>query len=397
MNLKNKFFNTSLLFIFIAIIIALAVRIPFLPENIGFNNDAALYTWNIEKSFFSGKYNVQVPGYVSYIYLGRIINIFFNDPVHTQHFINILLVFLITIFFYKLLNLLKFNDYDAFFYSIIFSFINIMFIGSLTGGNRLFLVLCSIILIYISIKIIIDNKKEQILLFSFLLAFFMGFRQDLSFYFIPLYIYLFIKIKDLKLIIFSIIIFSFVCLLWFVPLIIEYRGLFRFIKKILKQDAVYNTSIFLSKSKFNAFLNIARVFIYLLNAFLFIYPFIIYTLIKKKYKISKELFIILILSLIPAFIFQLLVHNGNFVHIAAIMVPLFILLVINFNFDNIKKIIFGLFIILLLLFQFFGIKMLKNDKLYKNVINVLWLQYSYDGIKSGETYRLNDLKEELEE
>ncbi len=394
MDFKYKLLKINIIFIFIAVLIALAIRIPFLPKNINFNNDAELYSENIEKIFFNGKYDVQVPGYISYIYLGRIINYFVKDPVYTQHIINILLVFLITILFYKLLYLLKFKEYEAFFYSIIFSFINIMFIGSLTGGNRLFLVLCSIALIYISIKIIRDNKNGLILLFSFLLAFFIGFRQDISFYFMPLYIYLFIKIKDLKLIIFSVIIFSFTFFLWFIPLIIEYRGLNAYIEKILNQDAVYNTSIFLSKSKFSAFLNITRVFIYLLNAFLFIYPFIIYSLIKKKYKISKELFVILILSLIPAFIFQLFVHNGNYVHIAAFMVPFFILLIINFNLDNMKKIIFVIFIIMLLLIQFYGVKMLKNDKFYKNVINVLWLQYSYDGIKSGETYRLNDLKDD---
>ena len=109
---------------------------------------------NIEKNYFDGTYDVHVPGYVSYIHFGRIINYFIDDPVRTQHLINIILIFFITLLFYKLLIFLEFKEYEAFIYTIIFSFNNIMLLGSLTGGNRLFLVLCSVILIFISLKII---------------------------------------------------------------------------------------------------------------------------------------------------------------------------------------------------------------------------------------------------
>lgn len=394
MKLKQSIIENRNVFIILSLLITVLIRIPFLPKNINFNNDAVLYSENIEKEYFSGTYDVQVPGYISYIYLGRVINAFLNNPVRTQHLINIFLTFFITLFFFKLLESLNFKKYEAFIFTIIFSFNNIMFIGSLTGGNRLFLVLCSIILILISIKIIINNKSEFILLFSFFFGFFIGFRQDISFYFIPLYIYLFLKIKDYKLILFSLLIFIITCLCWFMPLIIEYGGFGSYIDKILNQRAVYNTSIILSKSKLSALINMARVFIYMLNAYLLIYPVTIYLLIKKQYSISKELFIILLLSLLPAFIFQLLVHNGNYVHLAAFMVPFFIILILNFNLYNIKRIIFSFCIILLLLFQFFGIHMFKGESFYKKATNVLWLQYSYDGIKSGQTYRLYDLKEE---
>ena len=391
---KQSIFKNKYLFIILSLLITTLIRLPFLPGNINFNNDAELYSENIEKEYFSGTYDVQVPGYISYIYLGRIINVFLNNPVNTQHLINIILTIFITLFFFKLLESLEFKDYEAFIFTLIFSFNNIMLIGSLTGGNRLFLVLCSIILILISIKIVNNDKNELILLFSFFFAFFIGFRQDISFYFIPLYLYLFIKINDHKLITFSLLIFVVTCLSWFIPLIIEYGGLKNYIYKILNQDAVYNTSIILSKSKLSGLINITRVFIYMLNAFLFVYPLIIYTTIKKEYKISKELLIIMILSFFPAFIFQLLIHNGNYVHLAALMVPFFIILILNFNLNNIKRIILSFCIILLLLFQFFCVRMFKSEIFYKKVANVLWLQYSYDGIRSGETYRLYDLKEE---
>ncbi len=394
--LKEKILKYKYLFIILALLISVFIRIPFFPDNIKFNNDAELYSENIEKSFFDGTYDVQVPGYVSYIYFGRIINYFINDPLRTQHLINIILIFFITLFFYKLLIFLEFKKYEAFIYTIIFSFNNIIFIGSLTGGNRLFLVICSVILIFISLKIINSDKKEFILLFSFFFAFFIGFRQDISVYFLPLYIYLFYKIKDFKFIIYSILIFTIVCLSWFIPLIFEYGGLKSYIFKILNQKAVYNTSIILSKSKLSAIINMIRVFIYMLNAYLFIFPIFIFTIIKKKFNISRELIIVLILSFIPAFIFQILVHNGNYVHLAAFMVPLFVFLVINFRLSNAKRIIFSISIIAFLLFQFFGIRMFRDENVYKKTANVLWLQYSYDGIKKGKTYRLYDIKDEMD-
>ena len=72
----NTIIEKELFYLIIALIITVVIRLPFLPSNIGFNNDAPVYSDNIVKGFFSGAYNVQVPGYVSYIYLARVLNIF---------------------------------------------------------------------------------------------------------------------------------------------------------------------------------------------------------------------------------------------------------------------------------------------------------------------------------
>lgn len=66
MNIK---FRKKWALLIAAVAIALLSRIPFLPENINFNNDAPIYSANIQRPFLSGYYDVQMPGYILYIYI----------------------------------------------------------------------------------------------------------------------------------------------------------------------------------------------------------------------------------------------------------------------------------------------------------------------------------------
>jgi|GEM_PF-6369484 len=449
MNNKKIICKKDLFNILLIIIISLFLRVPFLLKNINFNNDAPIYSENIENGFFDGNYNVQLPGYVSYIYLGRLINYFVKDTVFTQNIINIILVIFISIFFYLLLKIMDFSLLESFIYSIIFTLNSILLLGSLTGGNRLFLTLCSILLMILAIRIIKNDEKYLILVFALIYGVFVGFRQDLSINFLPLFIYLLYKIKNLKYFIFSVIIFFISCVVWFIPLMLEYGGVVSYLKLLNGSDTVKDTSIFFSYKTISPYLNILRIFLYLFNSFLFIFPFLIYSLIKKEFIIQKNLLIILVLSFFPAFIFQLLVHNGNFVQLASFMTPLFLFCIISFKLDNKFKLIYSIVIICLLFLQFYGVKMfnvelpksvkkeyyekkilnkVKNEKYkeilqdsylkrgdryylrggiikynknkvekifylsgykyYKRIINVLILQYTYDGAKNNKTIRL---------
>jgi len=188
--------------------------------------------------------------------------------------------------------------------------------------------------------------------------------------------------------------FAVISLAWFIPLMMEFRGLTGYIETMKNADAVKETSIFFSSSWVSPFINIVRIFIYLINAFLFIFPFFIYSSVKKEFKIERNIFIILILSFFPSLIFQMLVHNGNYVQLAAFMTPLFIFLIYCFKIDNPKKIVFSAAVIFLILFQFFGLKMFKEETFVKKTANILWLQYTYDGAKQIKTYRLRDLIED---
>lgn len=392
----NKILNKNkrIIFIVLVIIITASLRIPFLLDDISFNNDAVIYSRNIEKSFFEGTYDVHVPGYVSYIYLGRFLYYFIQNTVVIQHIINLILVILISLFFFKLTELMDFDDISSFIFTIMFSFNNILLLGSITGGNRLFLTLCSILLIYISYSILRYDKKENILWFAVFFALFIGFRQDISIYFIPLYIYLIFKIKNIKYILSSLCIFTAICLSWFVPLMMEYGGIGSYLERLSEQSSVYNTSLIFSGFTLSPILNMLRVFIYMINSFLFIFPILIFSIIKKEVNISKDFLMILIFSFFPALIFQMIVHNGNFVHLAAFMTPLFIFMIYNFKLISKKRIIISVVVISLLLFQFFGVRMLKGDSVATKAANILWLQYSYDGAKGADTLRLKMLKEE---
>lgn len=394
---KNKkqysvIINNNLFLMILLIVISLSIRLPFLLDNIRFNNDSPVYSRNIEYSFFSGKYDVQLPGYISYIYLGRLINYFVNNSVSVQHIINLILVCLISVSLFLLLILLKVNKIHAFLFSIIFSFLNVMLLGSLVGGNRLFLALASILLIYFSLKI--KDNKYFILLFSIIFAFFMGFRQDLSFMFMPLYFYLFYKVKNIRTILLSLLLFIITCSIWFIPLVIEYGGLSRYISMLRYQfDSVSQTSILLSGPKIIPFLNIFLVILFSVNAFLFIIPLFFYSIIKKEYKIDKNIFLILLFSFMPAFLFNFFVHNGNFVLILAFAIPLFIFLIMNFKISSKMGFIVVIIILLLQLSQFFGLRMIKRPNFLQKFLNASILQYSFDGVKTGRviTFRkVND-------
>ena len=121
----DKIFNSRICLI-IVVITTILIRLPFLLNDIGFNNDAPTYSANIEKKFFDGSYNVQMPGYINYIYLGRIIYFFTNNSVYSQHLINLMLLFFISVFLFKLLALFQLKPFEILIFSIIFSFNNVI-------------------------------------------------------------------------------------------------------------------------------------------------------------------------------------------------------------------------------------------------------------------------------
>ncbi len=458
MNVR-KFIDNRHILLLLALLISLFVRIPFMLNDISFNNDASSYSENFEKKFFDGTYNVHPPGYISYIYTGRIINDIVKNTVVTQHVINIILIVLIVILFFYLLELFGLKPLDCFVITLFFSLNNVMLLGSITGGNRMFLVLSSVVLMIISYKIIREDRKNLIILFAFFYAFFTGFRQDIAAYYILLYLYLLFKVKDIKLILLSLLVFTVINLMWFIPSILEYGGLVSYFKMIETYKTTTHTSLIASGFKLSPLLNIVRVLLYSFFSLIVILPVFIYTVIKKKLKIEKDIFVILFLTFIAAFLSQLLYHNGNYEHIACFLTPLFIFLLFNFKTDSVLKYAMTAGICIILFFQFYGLKMFNDDipgrirksemdhviiskikkkkdkdfllKEYKindgyyvcdfdklskkeekrlkntfytanykfpeRIINVVFLQFTFDGVKKGKTYRLRGLKEEYRE
>ncbi len=389
---KHKYFA-----LFICIFFTFIVRIPFLPSDIRFNNDAEIYNRNIERSFFSGDYDVQMPGYISFIYIGRLISLVIPNPITVQHIINMVIMFFVTISFFFLIKEFHKTNLEAAILTIIFTSNPILLLGSITGGNRIFLCLGSIVLLFYSIKIYIHKNYGKILLYSFFWGIFSGLRQDMSFYFFPLYFFLLAASKEVKIIVSSLLIFFGTCLTWFIPLMAEYGGLSAYLSSMQSAEAVYSTSIIFSGISLSPILNIFRIFIYMINAFILL---IILFIIGKKYSLQsydRRDLMLLSLAFFPALLFQLLVHNGNYVQLASYAVPLFIFLVYHFSLKSLKKLVLSSIIIMLFLFQFYGMKMFDSNFTFpKKLTNVLWLQYTYDGVKSGKTLTLRSIEKEWE-
>jgi hypothetical protein len=454
----NKIISNKIFLIAILLFIALIFRIPFLLSNIDFNNDAGRYSDNFTYNYFDGSYSIQSPGYLSYIYLGRVINSFINNPVMTQHIINIILIILIAISFFNLLELFKLNLINCFFITVFFILNNVLLLGSLTGGNRMFLILASIVLMHLTYRICVESKTYCILLFSFCFAFIAGFRQDILAYFVLLYLYNIYKIKNIKYTLLSFLVFILTYLTWFIPLVFEYGGIKAYILTIITNKSAHDTSLIFTGFKLSPLLNIARVFLYTFFSTIVLLPLFIFQIIKKQINFEIKILIILILTFIPPFLFQLFIHNGNFVHISCFLTPLIVFILFNFNIDNFIKVLVSAAIIILLLLQFYGLQMfddripvkieqkyfnekilnkinnlddkdfvkksyfLKDNnyylnlidinkdeerrlteifysadyKIFQRLINILFLQFTYDGARKGRTYRLRNIKIEYE-
>lgn len=380
-----------------AILLTVAFRLPFLLDNINFNNDAHIYSDNIHHEFFDGRYWVQMPGYVGYIYLGRLLHEFTENTTAIQHLINLVLVGLITLTFFRLLEEFKLTLRECFAYSLLVSFNPILLLGSITGGNRLFLTLASIVLIHLAAQIYLSNRHDRLSYFGFYLAFFMAFRQDLAAYFVPLYAFLCYKTYDAKLVARSLLYFGATCLIWLIPLVLEYGGFAAYLAKVQNYNAVKDTSVLFSGVALSPLLNIARILIYMFNAFLFAVPIIGYLFYRGQWHIDRKIWLLLALSFFPAFLFQALVHNGNYVQLAAFMVPIYLLVILNFRINTRSRTLVSAAIGFLLLFQFFGVRMIAQpDNLFQKLANVVWLQYTYDGAKTGQTLRLKGLEKDAE-
>lgn len=318
-----------------------------------------------------------------------------HNTVLSQHIVNVIVISVIYVFLILLIRKMGLSIIKASFLSMVYLCNSVMILGSITGGTRMFLALCSIILTYFAYLIIFEEKKLLLILFGAVFAFFIGFRQDLSFYFLPLFILLIIKVKDLRIILFSITSFVLICLTWFIPLMIEYGGIIQYIQTMKNHDCVYNTSILFSGFKISPILNIFRIFVYIFNTILIIIPILTIIIIRQKKIGNKNFNILIIFAVVPAFIFQSLFHNGNFVQLAAFIPPVFIFLFYYFKPTNIKRILIYIFITVFMLSQFYFVKMIDNPKhLPAKVANVIWLQYTYDGVLSNHTLSLSGIDRE---
>lgn len=276
------------------------------------------------------KHQPHPPGYFFYIYFGKIINKFIQNPNLSLILINIFFTIIGSILFYKIAFKIFKNKKLSLLSAIIFitnpfvwfhgEFVNIYMIDCLF----------SLIYFYLSYLIIKENKK-YLVLFSLFLGIGIGFRQSLLIFFGPLYLYTFIHYLQknkhyLYNLFLNIVILIITTLGWIIPTSYLSGGFMEFIQITFKQyiGATSSTSFSLLTIQ-NSIKQTANVCKLLLYSGAILSFFIIYASLKKKLKFNKNLKIIFWFWFLPSFLFYSLVHLGKAGYIMT-LVPLILIL-----------------------------------------------------------------------
>lgn len=377
------------LFILFVMLFVLAMHIPFLIPVPTFNFDAFIYAGNIDKPFFKG-YDVHAPGYVGYIYLARLINWFVHNSFLTQHLINMAAVLALTGGLMMFLLRLGRTNIEGILLTLLFMFNTVMMVGSLTGGNRLFLPLSSLCLLWLSHEIITGPKPKLLLVFGACFAILAGFRQDIIGYYFPLYLFLCYRVKDFKIIMLSGLIFALGAAFWAAPMFIEYGGVEKYFFIVRTQKVIYNSSMIASGIKLYTVANAMKVIVYIGWSLLLTWPLWLMGFAHKE-KYDHDILTLLLLMLLPVVFVQLFIHNGNYVHLASLLLPAFLLLILRYRIRDVRNAITVMALVLMTMAQFYFLRPLSSERFIAKMANAVCLQYTYSGIKNGRLLLIKDV------
>jgi hypothetical protein len=380
---KNKY-------LLICILLFIVTNI-FFQSSFLFNWDAgqlALGTQNYSLSI----HQPQPPGYFSYIYLAKFINILINDINLSFILINFLAGLLTIIFLFKSLFLLSNKIRIAFWITVIFIFNPLFWFHHLVALTYIFEALLASILFYLTTKQL-KNNKTNLVLSSFLTGVIAGFRPSVVIIALPfLIVQLIHSQKKLKTLFLSFGFFILALSMWFPFLVLKTGGIENFFSILIAQALVAkNTNVY----NINHHIFLLKTIVYSLNVLLIIVLF----KLKKIFwflKNNKLYFLPVII------IYQLLIytffHFGEAGYLLSIIPLYFILLlpVIEKIYSKSKiirySILFLIIISQLLIFNF-NSKITTDHKLnqlnYKNIVKhdkriETWLSY-VKKYKSDET------------
>lgn len=176
------------------------------------------------------------PGYFLYIMSAKFLNTIFGDPHNSLMALSIIYSGLIAAALYYFGTLLKGQlsgiiSAVLFLTSPLFWYKGITIFGYLNSG---FFILLTALLGY---KVIFGEKNAVILWFSVCFAILIGIRPQEFAVMLPLYVFVLFHMKPARAL-FSIVIFAFVCLLWFVPLILMSGGITSYLS-VLRTGSTY--------------------------------------------------------------------------------------------------------------------------------------------------------------
>ncbi len=389
----RKYFHEIILFLTVLI-----TRLPFVSHY--------LYSWDaVQLSLALQKFSLQQhqphpPGYILYVFLGKIFNFIFFDANLAYVIISIVATIFTVIVFYYFCSLFFDNKKFAFWLSFILIFNPYFWFFGEVASTYIFDALFSVIFVFLSLLIIKSKKVKYLYWFSFFLACAGGIRESLLLLFLPLWFFVSIfliknKSINFKRLGYSIIIGFSSFLVWFIPLIYLSDGWHNYLSVTNWQlsHAVSVTSIFQIAS-WQFFLanlkSIIKVTIIILNVLILLPFFIFYSQNKEQIKsiFTRPNIILFLLWLLPSYFFYSLVHFGNPGYLMTVALSLVVLfsapLFFIFKTGKLKIFFFiTMCVCLLEVYSFcfgghFFIKPYMGNKIYN--LNLWYTKFSYQGI-----------------
>lgn len=349
----------DIFFLLILSILICITRFPFISP-ILYSWDSVQFALALEK-FDVRLYQPHPPGYILFVLMGKIFNFFIKDANLSFIAINIIFSFLSTAILFSLGCAIK-NKYVGISSSLFFLFSSVFWFEGVTAFPYIMECFFSILCAYLCYLTISGNEK--ILLNSFILALAGGVRQNLILFLLPLFLYsIFYFRKNLfSNILKSGIIFTLVCIAWFLPMCYFSGGISEY-RKVLAGQLEYVLKFSFFKGGYPALLeNTKKTLLYTIfggvgvPSILAVFYFVKLAIFKNKIIFDKKNFFYFLFWIIPSFLFYCIVfidppsYTLTYVPALFILISLCFLEVISvFNNKNFKKMFFfslSIFIIL---------------------------------------------------
>ncbi len=313
--------------------IVIVSRIPFFARYL-FDSDSVRYALAYVK-FSIADGQPQVPGYILFVGLGRVVNYLFNNPNTTMVFLSIIFSFLTVLIIYFMTKEI-FSRKIAVSCSLLLIFNPIFWFYGEIASIYIFEAFFGVLITFNFYKVF-KGDERFIYPSSLILGLAGGFRLDLLVFMLPLWLFsiCYAKINYIK-IFKAFFVLVVAVLLWFIPTLILTGGLKEFLHLAAVQSALStNTSILLGSSVFQQAKNSGTAIIWTLwglNIFgiglILLYLTYHYSNLRTNFifYLKNPLIIFFMLWIAPAFLFYIIIYIGKpgytLIYLPALMIIL---------------------------------------------------------------------------
>ena len=310
-NIKKGRYPDFLVVIFLSIL-TVATRIPFVSKYL-LEWDSVNFALSFEH-YSTALDQPQAPGYILYVYLGKVINNIFHDANATMVFISIAFSILTVLVLYSIAKQM-FSQKIAIISAVLLIFSPIFwFYGEIATIYPVESFLAALI-VYTSYQIL-RGRTRFIYISALALGIAGGFRQDLIIFMLPLLIYcLHNHFKDIRKISAAFVIFLVSVLIWAVPAVLLAGGLKVYTASFEHFSGSFQTSsVFFGAAPSTHLLMDAMLTSWLILGLGFVTFIVLVAFLLKKRKtilnseiIKNPVAVVLLLWILPELIFQILI------------------------------------------------------------------------------------------